>query len=133
MNNKYIILFDGVCNFCNYWVNFILDRDFKKIFLFCPLQSKAGQNLLEKFQLPKNEFNTFVLIMDENYLIKSDAAIHIAVHLKGWASVFKFARFIPKSIRDFIYDFIAKHRYKIFGKQEYCRIPTDEEKSRFIL
>lgn len=132
MNNAQIILFDGVCNFCNFWVNFILDHDSGKKFLFCALQSKEGQSFLDKFNLPKTEFDTFILIDENSYLTKSDAAIHIAKQLDGWPKLFVFVKYFPRALRDYFYDIIAKNRYKFFGKKEYCRIPSDEEKSRFL-
>lgn len=132
MNHKKIILFDGVCNFCNYWVNFILKHDLKKIFLFAALQSKAGQELLAKFNLSTTNFDTFILINDDSYQTKSDAAISIAQNLSGWPKILLIGKIIPRFLRNFIYDLIAKNRYKIFGKKESCRVPTKEEKERFL-
>uniref|UniRef100_A0A7V2ZIY3 Thiol-disulfide oxidoreductase DCC family protein n=1 Tax=Ignavibacterium album TaxID=591197 RepID=A0A7V2ZIY3_9BACT len=131
MNNK-IILFDGVCNFCNYWVNFIIRRDNNDIFNFAALQSKAGQELLKKFKLPTNEFDTFILIEGEVYFTKSDAAIIISQSLKGWPKILSVGKILPKKFRDLLYDIIAKNRYKIFGKKDYCRIPSEEEKAKFL-
>lgn len=132
MNHKKIILFDGVCNFCNYWVNFILKHDLKKNFLFAALQSKAGQELLAKFNLSTTNFDTFILINDDSYQTKSDAAISIAQNLSGWPKILLIGKIIPRFLRNFIYDLIAKNRYKIFGKKESCRVPTKEEKERFL-
>lgn len=132
MNHKQIILFDGVCNFCNYWVNFILKRDHKNLFLFAALQSKAGQELLTNFNLSTTDFDTFILINGESFLTKSDAAISIASSLSGWPKVLLIGKIIPRFLRNFIYDLIAKSRYKIFGKRESCRVPTKEEKEKFL-
>lgn len=131
MNHKQIILFDGVCNFCNYWVNFVLKRDHKNLFLFAALQSKAGQELLTKFNLSTTDFDTFILINGDTFQAKSDAAISIAVNLSGWPKVLFIGKIIPRFIRNCIYDLIAKNRYKIFGKRDSCRIPTKEEKKNF--
>lgn len=130
--NKKIILFDGVCNFCNYWVNFIIDRDNKNIFVFAALQSKTGQEFLSRLNFPTNEFDTFILIDGEVYFTKSDAAIKIAQDLKGWPKILSLGKFIPKRFRNFLYDVIAKNRYKLFGKKDYCRIPSKDEKAKFL-
>ena len=132
MNNQHIILFDGVCNFCNFWVNFIIDRDKKDLFRFAALQSEKGQELLERFQMDSNSLDTFVLIEDKKVYTKSTAALKISRKLKGIWRSFYFLIFIPKPIRDFIYTLIAKNRYKFFGKRSTCRIPTAEEKEKFL-
>ncbi|MCL6494557.1 MAG: thiol-disulfide oxidoreductase DCC family protein [Ignavibacterium sp.] len=132
MNHKKIILFDGVCNFCNYWVNFVLKRDRKNLFLFAALQSKAGQEFLTKLNLSTTNFDTFILIDGDSFQTKSDAAISIASNLSGWPKVLLVGRIIPRFLRNFIYDLIAKNRYKIFGKRESCRIPTKDEKEKFL-
>lgn len=131
MNSK-IILFDGVCNFCNFWVNFIIDRDKKDHFKFAALQSSFGQEFLERNNFNSKSFDTFILIEDEKFYIKSTAALRIAKHLKGWPQfVYPFI-FLPAFIRDFFYNIIAKNRYKFFGKKNSCRIPTSEEKAKFV-
>jgi len=130
--NYSIILFDGVCNFCNYWVNFIIDRDKQNIFKFAALQSEKGRDLLDKFSLPKDDFDSFILISDAKIFIKSSAAFEIAKHLSGWPKLFFHFKFLPRSFTDFLYNLVAKNRYKIFGKKDVCRIPTPEEKSKFL-
>lgn len=132
MNNRMIVLFDGVCNFCNYWVNFLLKRDKKNIFLFAALQSESGQKLLRKFNLSTTDFDTFILIDGKIYQTKSDAVISIAKNLSGFPKLVVIGKFLPKFIRDYMYDLIAKNRYKIFGKRDSCRIPTSEEKEKFL-
>lgn len=132
MNHKKIILFDGVCNFCNYWVNFVLKRDRKNLFLFAALQSKTGQELLNKFNLSTTDFDTFILIDGDSFQTKSDAAISIASNLSGWPKVLLIGKIIPRFLRNFIYDLIAKNRYKIFGKRESCIVPTKDEKEKFL-
>jgi predicted DCC family thiol-disulfide oxidoreductase YuxK len=127
-----IVLFDGVCNFCNYWVNFILDRDPKNQFKFAALQSKKGTELLEQFNLPKDDFDSFILISDNKVFKKSIAAFEIAKQISGWPKIILPFRILPTLLTDFVYDIIAKNRYKLFGKKEACRIPTPEEKSRFL-
>lgn len=127
-----IILFDGVCNFCNYWVNFILDHDKQNIFKFAALQSEKGRELLDKFELPKDDFDSFILIYQNNVYKKSAAAFEIAKQLNGWPNFFAPLRFLPKIFTDFVYDLVARNRYKFFGKKDVCRIPTKEEKAKFL-
>lgn len=127
-----IILFDGVCNFCDSSVNFIIDRDKKNIFRFAALQSEKGQEILDYFNLPKDDFDSFVFI--ENYRVfkKSSAALKIANKLGGFWKLFYPLIIIPKFIRDFFYSLIANNRYKFFGRKDACRIPTPELKKKFL-
>jgi predicted DCC family thiol-disulfide oxidoreductase YuxK len=124
--------FDGVCNFCNDAVNFIIRQDKKKIFRFAALQSEAGQKLLTTFHLPKENFTSFILI-DEGKVYKgSTAGLRLYNKLPWfwkWTQVFWL---VPKTIRDAIYQFIARNRYKWFGKKEACMIPTPDVRSRFL-
>ena len=132
MQNHHIILFDGVCNFCNYWVNFIIDRDKDDIFRFAALQSEAGQKLLNKFNLKAEDFNTFILIEGEIYFTKSTAALMIARKLNFPFKVLYYFIFTPKFLRDLIYSLIATNRYKFFGKRDICRLPSENEKEKFL-
>lgn len=130
--NKPILLFDGVCNFCNSSVNFIIDRNSKKDILFASLQSPVGQQLLDKFNLPKDTFNSLVLVEGDKYYTKSAAALRVAQHLDGsWKSL-GVLKFLPEFLRDFGYDIIAKNRYSIFGKSDQCRLPSPEVRERFL-
>ena len=133
MSNKhYIILFDGVCNFCNFWVNFLLDRDKKDKFRFTALQSEKGGELLKKISLSTEDFDTFILIDEEKFYIKSTAVLRVARNLPGfWKALYVFI-IVPAPIRDFAYSLVAKNRYKFFGKKEACRIPTPEERKKFL-
>lgn len=130
--NRYIILFDGICNFCNFWINFILKRDQKKVFLFAPLQSNAGQRYLNKYNLSLTQFDTFILIEGENIYTMSDAAIIIAKNLSGPVKLISMLKIFPKSFRDWGYSVIARNRFKLFGKRDSCRLPEPGEKDRFI-
>ena len=125
-------MFDGVCNFCNFWVNFTLDRDKKDCFRFAALQSEAGQKLLRKFNLSKSDFDTFILVKGETYFTKSTAALKIANHLSGPVKILTPLIFIPRVIRDIFYNIIASNRYRFFGKRDVCRIPSTEERLKFI-
>lgn len=127
-----IILFDGVCNFCNFWVNFVMDNDPDKKYKFASLQSAKGQELLHRFNLPTNSFDTLVLIDGETLYTKSTAALRIAKDLDSFIKYLSYFRFLPVWIRDKVYDLIAKNRYSFFGKRDACRIPTSEEKERFL-
>jgi predicted DCC family thiol-disulfide oxidoreductase YuxK len=130
---KKIIIFDGVCNFCSFWVNFILDRDKKNIFLFAALQSEAAKSLLKKYQKNPDDINTFILITDEGLWDRSTAGLLVVKELGGIWKLLSVFILIPKFIRDPVYNIIAKNRYKFFGKSESCRIPTDDERDRFLV
>lgn len=127
-----IILFDGVCNFCDSSVNFIIDRDKKNIFKFAALQSEKGQEILDYFNLPKSDFNSFILIENNKVYKKSSAVLKIANKLGGLWKIFYPLIIIPKFLRDFFYGLIAKNRYSLFGKKDACRIPTPELKQKFL-
>ena len=127
-----IILFDGVCNFCNRTINIILKHDKDAHFQFAPSQSTAGKDILQQFGLDQKASASVILIDNEKVYTKTDAVIQIATHLKGWPRLFRFIKFIPKPIRDFGYDLIAKNRYAIFGKRETCRIPDESIRHRFL-
>lgn len=132
MDDKLVILFDGVCNFCNYWVNFIIDRDKHDRFRFAALQSEFGQETLKKLNLSQTDFDTFVLIADGKPHIKSTAGLLVAKNLGGGLSLLYPLIIIPSFIRNFVYSLIAKNRYKIFGREDACRIPTPELKKKFL-
>jgi predicted DCC family thiol-disulfide oxidoreductase YuxK len=132
MNTQPIILFDGVCNFCNSAVNFTLKRNAKADIFFAPLQSAAGQKLLAQYHLPANNMQSFVFIEKEKPYKQSTAALKVARHLRGlWPLCYGFI-IVPKFIRDGIYNWIAKNRYKWFGMRQSCMIPTHEVKARFL-
>jgi len=127
-----IILFDGVCNFCSGVVNFIIERDTKGVFRFAPLQSDAGERILEHFDLAGEDFDTFVLVEGEEAYIKSTAALRMCRLLGGfWKLLYVFI-VIPAPIRDAAYDYIARNRYKWFGKKEECMVPGPEVRRRFL-
>jgi len=131
-NGKSIILFDGICNLCNSSVNFIIKNDAKEHFLFASLQSDAAKEIL--LHLPSNNLNlnSIVLIENGNFYEKSTAALRISKHLNGGYKALYAFIIVPKLIRDWVYNLIAKNRYKWFGKKEHCMIPTEELQYRFI-
>ncbi|MDD3772464.1 MAG: thiol-disulfide oxidoreductase DCC family protein [Weeksellaceae bacterium] len=132
MKTSKIILFDGVCNLCNSTVQRIIRNDDQNKFQFASLQSDFGQKFLQKNQLNSTEFKSLILIDENHCYFKSDAALRIGKELKGIYKISSFLLWIPKFIRDFGYDFIAKNRYKWFGKSESCWLPTPELKQKFI-
>jgi predicted DCC family thiol-disulfide oxidoreductase YuxK len=127
-----VILFDGVCNFCNGAINFVIKQDKKDIFRFAPLQSEAGQRLLQQYQLPKENFPSFVLIEDGKVYKKSTAALKVLSRLPWYWKELQVLRIVPTFLRNAIYDFIARNRYKWFGKREQCRLSTPAVKKRFL-
>ena len=132
MNDKPIILFDGVCNFCNSAVNFTLKKNKKSNIMFAPMQSASGQKLLQQYNLPTDDMKSFIFI--ENWVVykQSTGALKVCRHLSGlWPLCYGFI-IVPKFIRDGIYNWIAKNRYKWFGIRKACMIPTPEVKARFL-
>lgn len=131
--NKKIILFDGVCNLCNGAVNYIIKHDKKDIFRFASLQSEIGKQLVSERGMDPGELDSIVLIEPGvAYYRKSTAALEISRDLSGGYSFLKNFMFIPESLRDGIYDFVANNRYKWYGKKESCMIPTPELKTKFL-
>lgn len=130
--NKSIILFDGVCNLCNSSVNFIIKHDKKKHFLFASLQSDAAKEILLHHSLNKIIFDSIILIEDTIIYEKSTAVLRIAKKLNNGFQLLYVFILIPKILRDKIYDYIAKNRYKWYGKKDTCILPTKDLKSRFL-
>lgn len=130
--DKPLILFDGVCNLCNASVQFIIKRDVENKFLFASLQSETGQNILKHFGLDTTEFKTLILLQNKEIYTKSTAALGILKQLNGfWKFLYIFI-LIPTPIRDFFYTFVANNRYRFFGKQKYCMMPSSELKAKFL-
>lgn len=130
---KKIILFDGVCNLCNSVVNFIIRHDKNDVFRYASLQSDIGIKLANERKIDTSKLDSIILIDPKiAYYHKSTAALHIAKQLSGIYPLLFVYIILPKFIRDWIYDIIAKNRYKWFGKKDSCIIPTPELKSLFI-
>ena len=127
-----IILFDGVCNFCNSSVQLILKNDSKQHFTFAPLQSEVGQTLLTHFHLPVSDFDSIVYIEDRHVYEKSSAALRIARGMDWPWKLVLIAMIIPRFLRDLLYAWIAKNRYRWFGQKDQCMIPSSEQRARFI-
>ncbi len=132
MPGEPIILFDGVCNFCNSAVNFVIKRDKRSILKFATLQSDIAHQLLETLNLPGNDLKTFVFIENNKIYTRSTAALKVCRYLNGlWPMMYGFI-IVPKFIRDSIYNWISKNRYQWFGKKENCMIPTQAVRARFL-
>jgi len=130
--HKKLILFDGVCNLCNSSVLYIIKRDPKNIFMFAPLQSEIGQDILNQYHL-NNKIDSILLYEHgKGVSHKSTAALKIASQLSFPTKGLVVFLIIPAFIRHWVYDFIARNRYKWYGKKESCMIPTAELKAKFI-
>jgi predicted DCC family thiol-disulfide oxidoreductase YuxK len=127
-----VIVFDGVCNWCNVWVNFTLARNPHRKFKFGTLQSEPAQQILKELRLPAEVFET-VLFLERGWVFtKSTAALKIVRHLSGLWPLLYVGIAIPRPLRDALYDYVARHRYRWMGKAETCRVPTSAERSRFV-
>ena len=128
-----ILLFDGVCNLCNHSVQFIIQRDSREQFRFAALQSEIGQAIIQKYDLEEDLLQTLVLIEKNRVYLRSTAALRVARQLNGlWPLLYIFI-LIPPFIRDRVYDWIANHRYRWFGKRQHCMMPTQALKKRFLV
>lgn len=132
MNNRYLIIFDGVCVFCNGVVNFIIKRDSACVFTFSPMQSEVAQSLIKQHHASKEILNTLMLIKNGTCYLRTDAILEIAKDLSGMWYLFNVFKIIPRPIRDFLYTLFARNRYKLFGKRNSCMVPTESVKKRFI-
>jgi len=130
--NHPVVLFDGVCNLCTGTVQFLIRRDPEGLFRFAPLQSDVAQELLAEHGLADHDLDSIVLIEGEETYVKSDAAIRIGVLLGGVYRLLGPTRYLPRLLREAVYDFVAKYRYRVFGKRESCMMPTEENRRRFL-
>ena len=127
-----VILFDGVCNLCNSSVTLVIKNDKEGLFRFASLQSEIGAALIAKFDVDTSKTDSILLIDQDKIYAKSTAALKIAKELSGAYPLLYGFMIIPNFIRNWVYDFIAKHRYKWFGKTDICMIPTPELKNKFL-
>ncbi|OWP61878.1 thiol-disulfide oxidoreductase DCC [Hymenobacter amundsenii] len=129
-----VILFDGVCNLCNGFVQFVIQHDAAGQFRFAALQSAAGQELLTAHKLPAPSTpDSVVLLADGKAYTHSAAALGILARLGGrWAVLARAGRWFPRPLRDAVYRLIARYRYRWFGRQESCWLPTPELQARFL-
>ncbi len=132
--NKKIIVFDGICNFCNGAINFIIKRDKEDIFRFVSLQSNLGRQISNKISVNQQEIESIILFDPEKgYFTKSEAAFKIANHLGIGYKLLSVFKIIPLKLRNKIYDFVAQNRYKWFGKTDACSIPDVYSQEKFII
>ncbi|NBU79814.1 MAG: thiol-disulfide oxidoreductase DCC family protein [Sphingomonadaceae bacterium] len=131
---KKIILFDGVCNLCNSSVQFIIKYDRKDSCRFIPLQSELGQKIVKHIGIDITKFDSIVLYEPGSaYYIKTEAVFKILKELNSVYKFFLIFSILPKSVLNFVYDYIAKKRYKWFGKKECCMIPASDLQSKFFV
>lgn len=127
-----ILLFDGVCNYCNSMTNFIIRQDKKKVFRFSPLQSSFGQRILKENDLPMDVFESFILLDRGKLYKKSTAGLRAYNKLPWYWKWTQLFWIFPRFIRDWVYGIFAKNRYKWWGKREECMMPTPELRERFL-
>lgn len=127
-----LILFDGVCKLCNALVLFVIDRDPRGYFRFAALQSRAGQDVLQAFGLPRADLDTFVLVERGRVYLRSAAALRTLRRLKGGSALLWPLIWLPVSLRDAVYRYIARRRYGWFGTVPACRLPTPDIQDRFL-
>lgn len=132
--DKELILFDGVCNLCNSSVLYVIKRDKKNTFLFAPLQSKIGQTVINEFNIDTEKTDSILLYQPKERKIyqKSNAALRVAKKLSFPTNLLAVFLIIPAFIRDWFYNYVARNRYKWYGKKDSCMIPTPELKMKFL-
>ncbi|SDS42735.1 Predicted thiol-disulfide oxidoreductase YuxK, DCC family [Formosa sp. Hel1_31_208] len=132
--NKQLILFDGVCNLCNSSVQYVIRHDKNDHFMFAPLQSSIGQQIIENYKIDTQKTDSILVYSELHGLsTKSTAALNVAKQLGFPRNLLAIFIIVPAFIRNWVYDFIAKNRYKWYGKKDECMIPTPELKSKFLV
>ena len=126
-----IVVFDGVCNFCNRIVQIIIRHDPSCQIHFAAQQSESGIKLLQEYSIQESA-SSVVFITKGFVYYQSDAVIEIAKLLTGWPSIFKYGIIVPSFLRNAFYILVAANRYKLFGKQAICMVPKEEDKDRFV-
>ena len=133
IENKKIILFDGVCNLCNSAVQYVIEHDKNDVFMFAALQSDIGKKLMKERGIDASQIDSIILIeQGVAYYTKSTAALKIARSFGGIWQLAGVFQWIPEKIRDWVYDYIANNRYKWYGRKEACMVPTPELKTKFL-
>ncbi|MBB6328590.1 putative DCC family thiol-disulfide oxidoreductase YuxK [Algoriphagus iocasae] len=129
---KSIIFFDGVCNLCNASIDFVIRHDTNDRFLVGALQDELSRRILSNYQVDPNYLDSLVLLENGKIFYRSTAALKIAKKLTGFAPFLYPLIFLPKFLRDPVYDWIGRNRYRWYGKKSTCRLPTPEEKAKFL-
>ena len=127
-----VLLFDGVCNLCNRWIQFVIERDPEARFRFAPLQSAAAQQILAESGYEGETLDSVVLVEDGEYYDKSDAVLRTATHLGSVYRLLAPFRLVPARLRNVFYDAVAARRYRWFGKRDACMMPTPDLERRFL-
>ncbi len=127
-----VLLFDGYCNLCNFWANFLLAADSKHNLKFATQQSSVGQQLLLQHGHDSAVLESVILIDREDIFVKSSAVLQVLRQLGGVWKFFYIMIIVPRPLRDFFYDVVARNRYRWFGKREHCRIPSAPDRERFL-
>lgn len=131
--DKKIILFDGICNLCNSSIQLIIKKDRNDDFRFVAIQSELGQKIIKHIGVDLSKTDSILLYEPRNaYYYKAEAVFKISEYLGGLYSLVSVLSIVPKSLSNFVYDYIAKNRYKWYGKKESCMIPTPELKAKFL-
>lgn len=132
MKGVYVVVFDGICNFCSATVHFIAKRDPAGKFMFVPMQSAAARGLIERHYPAGDDLDTFLLIRGDACLVRTEAALAIAAGLSWpWPLCAGF-RVVPRVFRDLLYGLFARNRYKLFGRKSHCMIPSTDIRHRFL-
>lgn len=131
--DKKIILFDGICNLCDATVQYVIKKDVNDVFRFVAIQSELGQKIIDYIKVDTSQTDSIILyIPGKAYYVKADAAFYIAKDLGGLISLTSYLSILPNFLKNFGYDFVAKNRYKWYGKKDSCMMPTPELKSKFL-
>lgn len=135
LKNKQLILFDGVCNLCNSSVLYVIKRDYENKFLFAPLQSNIAKSITSEYKIDTNKVDSILLYNPKKQKVysKSTAALQVAKQLNFPTKLMAIFLVIPAFVRNWVYDYVAKNRYKWYGKKETCMIPTPELKAKFLM
>ncbi|WP_299591191.1 thiol-disulfide oxidoreductase DCC family protein [uncultured Microbulbifer sp.] len=127
-----VVLFDGVCRLCSFWARFLLRFDRDRNFKLATVQSEEGQAILSFFNMPLDEYETMLLVEGSRMYVKSDAILRVVAQLPfPWSAVTGF-RLIPAPLRDWVYDRVARNRYRLFGKRSQCAMPDAADEARFL-
>ncbi len=126
-----LVLFDGVCNLCSASVRFLARRENGTLW-YAAMQSVTGQRLLEQRNLPLDDYDSFLFLENGRLYVKSEAALRLCGYMKQPWPILRALRFVPRPIRDWVYDRIARNRYSLFGKRESCMLPDADLSSRFL-
>lgn len=132
MDDRHLVIFDGVCNFCNGAAHFIIRRDPEGRFAFTPVQGELAQELLQQFGVSSPGVDTFALIKHGRCHVFADAALEITKDLQGPWFLFNVFRVVPRPIRNGLYKLLARNRYRLFGRSDACMVPSPALRSRFV-